>query len=175
MHPLWSRWQRQTRRHFLRDASSGLGAAALATMLGRDGWASPQAEANPLAPRAPHFAPKAKRMIYLHMSGAPPHLDLFDYKPELVKLTGQDCPDQFLAGRRFAFTSGVPKLLGTPRQFAQHGKGGVWMSDAIPRLHEIADEMCVIRSMYTEQFNHARAELLLYTGSPRQCCRSLGS
>ncbi len=136
-------------------------------MMDGDVRATPEAAANPLAPRPPHFAPKAKRVIYLHMSGAPPHLDLFDYKPELVKHNGEPCPDSFIKGKRFAFTSGTPKLLGTPRTFAQHGQGGVWMSDAVPHLHDVADELCVIKSMYTDQFNHAPAELLLFTGSPR--------
>jgi hypothetical protein len=128
-----------------------------------------------MAPLAPHFAPKAKNIIYLHMSGAPPHLDLFDYKPELVKYSDDDCPDRFLEGRRFAFTSGTPKLLGTPRSFAPRGESGIWMSDAIPRLHDVADEICLIKSMYTDQFNHAPAELLLFTGSPRQGRPSFGS
>jgi hypothetical protein len=114
-------------------------------------------------------------VIYIHLTGSPPILDLFDYKPELVKHTGEDCPDQFLKGKRFAFTSGVPKLLGTPRKFAQHGEGGVWMSDAIPHLHEVADELCVVKSLYTDQFNHAPAELLIYTGSPRSGRPSMGS
>ena len=114
-------------------------------------------------------------MIYLHLTGSPPHLDLYDYKPELVKRTDQPCPDEFVKGKRFAFTSGTPKLLGTPRKFAQHGKGGVWLSDAVPNLHGVADEMCVIKSMFTEQFNHAPAELLLYTGSPRSGRPSLGA
>src|SRR5262249_4590638 len=113
--------------------------------------------------------------IYLHMSGSPPHLDLLDYKPELVKHDGKDCPAEFLKGKRFAFTSGTPKLLGTPRQFKQHGKGGVWMSDALPQLHAVADDMCVIRSMTTDQFNHAPAELLLFTGFARQGRPSMGS
>ena len=90
------------------------------------------------------FAAKAKRVIYLHLTGSPPHLDLFDYKPELVKHDGEPCPDSFLKGKRFAFTSGVPKLLGTPRKFAQYGKNGVWMSDALPQLQKVADELCVI-------------------------------
>ena len=109
------------------------------------------------------------------MSGAPPHLDLFDYKPELVKRNGQLCPDEFTKGKKFAFTSGTPRLLGTPRTFAQYGKGGIWMSDAIPNFHTVADEMCVIKSMNTDQFNHAPAELLLFTGSPRQGRPSFGS
>ncbi len=135
----------QTRRHFLQQSGVGLGALALSALTGGSAKAAPAAIANPLAPHQPHFAAKAKRVIYLHMTGSPPHFDLFDYKPELVKRTGQDCPDSYLKGRRFAFTSGVPKLLGTPRTFTQHGEGGVWMSDAIPHLHGVADDMCVIR------------------------------
>jgi hypothetical protein len=89
--------------------------------------------------------------------------------------SGQDCPDEFVKGKRFAFTSGTPKLLGTPRKFAQHGEGGMWLSDAVPNLHGVADELCMINSMFTEQFNHAPAELLLYTGSARSGRPSIGS
>jgi hypothetical protein len=108
------------------------------------------------------------------MSGAPPHLDLLDYKPDLVKHDGEDCPDMYLKGKRFAFTSGVPKLLGTKQTFRQHGKAGIWMSDAIPGFHDIADDITVIRSMTTDEFNHAPAELLLFTGFARQGRPSLG-
>ncbi len=174
MHPALAALHARTRRHFLRDASLGLGAAALAS-LANDGRAAPSTPDDPLAPRPPHFAPKAKRLIYLHMSGGPPHLDLFDYKPDLVKHDGEDCPASVLKGKRFAFTSGTPKLLGTRRQFAKRGDSGVWMSDAIPHLHDLADEMTVVRSLTTDQFNHAPAELLLYTGSPRPGRPSLGS
>jgi len=174
MHPHVERLQLITRRHFLQRSQIGLGAVALASLLERDCPAAPQV-VNPLAPKPPHFPAKAKRVIYLHLTGSPPNLDLFDFKPELVKLSGQPCPDEFLKGRRFAFTSGTPKLLGTPRQFAQHGRGGLWMSDAIPHLHAVADEMCVIHSMNTDQFNHAPAELLMYTGSPRSGRPSLGA
>ena len=125
------------------------------------GLSAPQ---NPLLPRAPHFAPKAKRVIYLHLTGSPPHLDMWDYKPELGKRTDQDCPDEFVKGKKFAFTSGTPKLMGSPRKFAQYGKSGMWMSDAIPHLHEVADDLCVINSMHTTQFNHAPAELFVHTG-----------
>ena len=165
-----------TRRHFLKSSAAGLGAAALASLFERDAVGMTRRDnAAPLRPRAPHFASRAKRVIYLHLTGSPPHLDLWDYKPELVKRDGQDCPDAFLKGKRFAFTSGTPKLLGTPRKFLQYGQGGVWMSDALPHLHEVADELCVIRSMHTDQFNHAPAELLVYTGSPRAGRPSLGS
>jgi hypothetical protein len=130
---------------------------------------------NPLAPRPPHFAPRAKQVIYLHMTGSPPNLDLWDYKPALVERDGQDCPSSLLEGKRFAFTTGIPKLLGTPRKFVRCGASGHWMSDAVPHLHEVADELCFIHSMTTDQFNHAPAELLLYTGSPRSGRPSLGA
>jgi hypothetical protein len=181
MHPELNRLHRQTRRHFLQNCQLGLGTVALSSLLGNESAAakdvaSASASAvNPLAPRQPHFAAKASRVIYLHLTGSPPHLDLYDYKPELVKRSGQNCPEEFTKGKRFAFTSGTPKLLGTPRKFAQHGQGGVWLSDAVPHLHGVADEMCVIRSMFTEQFNHAPAELLLYTGSARSGRPSMGS
>ena len=99
------RLQHNTRRQFLGSGSMGLGAAALAYLSGE---ATAKPSENPLAPKKPHFEAKAKRVIYLHMSGSPPHLDLFDYKPELVKRTGQDVPESHLKGKRFAFTSGVP-------------------------------------------------------------------
>jgi hypothetical protein len=171
MNPLFDQKQLQTRRHFLKTGSMGVGAIALAAMEGR----AELPAADPLAPRPSHFAPKAKRVIYLHMAGSPPHLDLFDYRPELVRRNGQNCPDEFLRGRRFAFTSGVPKLLGTPQPFAQRGKSGQWMSGAVPHLHTVADELCFIKSMFTEQFNHAPAELLLYTGSAQFGRPSMGS
>jgi hypothetical protein len=175
MHPQLENLELQTRRHFLKTCQVGLGGIALSSLLADDLPAAPSTVVNPLAPKLPPLAAKAKRVIYLHLTGSPPHLDLYDYKPELVRLDGQPCPDSFLKGKRFAFTSGVPKLLGTPRKFAQHGQGGVWLSDALPNLHEVADEMCVIRSMTTDQFNHAPAELLLYTGSPRSGRPSMGA
>ncbi|MFA6545917.1 MAG: DUF1501 domain-containing protein, partial [Limisphaerales bacterium] len=168
--------EHQTRRTFLRNAGQfSLGAIAMESLLGSPALAAGRDSSRPLAARAPHFAPKAKRVIYLHMSGAPPHLDIFDYKPELVKRDGQDCPDQFLKGRRFAFTSGVPKLMGTPRTFARHGRSGIWMSDALTHLPRVADEVTVIKSMHTDEFNHAPAELLLYTGFGRQGRPAMGT
>ena len=174
MHPQLEKLSLQTRRHFLRDGSLGLGALAVSSLLGGKAAAGP-AVVNPLAPKAPHYLPKAKRVIYLHLTGSPPNLDMYDYKPELVKRTGQPCPDEFTKGKIFAFTSGTPKLLGSPRKFAQHGKGGVWLSDAVPNLHGVADEICFIKSMHTDQFNHAPAELLVYTGSPRSGRPSMGA
>jgi hypothetical protein len=175
MNPPLEQLRLRTRRHFLQQSTAGIGAAALGSLLAGDLSATERSAANPLAPAKPHFAPKAKRVIYLHMTGSPPNLDLFDYKPELISRSDQDCPDEFLAGREFAFTTGVPKLMGSPRKWSQVGKSGMWMSDAIPNFHEVADEMCVVHSMYTDQFNHAPAELLVYTGSPRSGRPSMGS
>ncbi|MBV64194.1 MAG: sulfatase [Rickettsiales bacterium] len=168
--------QHQTRRHFLADTGICVGGIALGELLGETalgkGLTPP---ANPLIPKKPHFDAKAKRVIYIHLTGSPPHLDLWDYKPELVKRNEQDCPDEFYKGKRFAFTSGRPKLMGTPRTFKQFGQGGTWMSDAIPNFHDLADDLCVIKSMNTDQFNHAPAELFIHTGSPRPGRPSFGS
>jgi hypothetical protein len=163
MNPQLEQIQLNTRRHFLRNCGMGLGAGALAQILSPDAFAL-DAPKNPLLPRKPHFKSKAKRVIYIHLTGSPPHLDMWDYKPELVKRTDQECPDEFVKGKTFAFTSGTPKLMGTPRTFKQYGKSGMWMSDAIPNFHEHADDLCVIKSMHTDQFNHAPAELFVHTG-----------
>lgn len=168
--------QHQTRRHFLQGGGQfSLGAIALQTMMQGESKAATSIASNPLAPRLPPQLAKAKRVIYLHMSGGPPNLDIFDYKPELVKRDGQPCPDSFLAGREFAFTTGVPKLMGTPRTFKQYGEAGMWMSDAVPNFHKIADEITLVRAMHTDQFNHAPAELLMFTGHARQGRPSMGS
>jgi len=177
MNPDLERIQFHTRRHFLRHSTAGIGGIALNALMANDlaRGASPASLSDPLALKQSHFAAKAKRVIYLHMTGSPPNLDMFDYKPELAKFDGKDCPDKFIEGKTFAFTTGVPKLMGSPRQWSQHGKSGMWMSDAIPNFHRIADEMCVVHSMHTDQFNHAPAELLIYTGSPRAGRPSMGS
>ena len=181
MHPVREeQLRRQTRRHFLADAGQfSLGAIALEALAQAETSRSAQAAGaqpvDPLAPRLPPQAAKAKRVIYLHMSGGPPNLDIFDGKPELVKHSGEPCPDSFLKGRTFAFTTGVPKLMGSPRTFKKYGKAGILMSDAVPNFHGLADDITLIRSMHTDQFNHAPAELLLFTGHPRQGRPSMGS
>ena len=170
-----------TRRHFLQQSQLGLGSIALSSLLAGDGCrrhtsVSAAGVVNPLAPRQPHFPAKAKQVIYLHLTGSPPNLDLYDYKPELVKRDGQDCPDTFLKGRTFAFTTGVPKLLGTPRKFAQHGEGRpVDVRRRAASARASPTRCASIHSMYTEQFNHAPAELLLYTGSPRSGRPAMGA
>src|SRR5438093_12619458 len=127
----WQRLQAQTRRQFLKDSQAGLGALALATLLGKGGrGATPGNTAdNPMSPRPPHFAPKAKHVIYLHMSGAPPQQDLWDYKPALVKHHMQPCPDELLKNQRFAFIKGHPRLLGSPYKFAKRGQSGTLVSE----------------------------------------------
>ena len=174
MNPALEQIQLNTRRHFLKNCGVGLGAGALAQMLSPDAFGL-KAPGNPLLPRKSHFSSKAKRVIYIHLTGSPPHLDLWDYKPELVKRTDQECPDEFIKGKQFAFTSGTPKLMGTPRTFSQYGKSGMWMSDAIPHLHQHADDLCVIKSMHTDQFNHAPAELFVHTGFPQPGRPSFGA
>ena len=174
MNPVLEQIQLNTRRHFLKNCGVGLGAGALAQLLSPDAFGL-KAPENPLLPRKSHFSSKAKRVIYIHLTGSPPHLDLWDYKPELVKRTDQECPDEFIKGKQFAFTSGTPKLMGTPRTFSQHGKSGMWMSDAIPHLHQHADDLCVIKSMHTDQFNHAPAELFVHTGFPQPGRPSFGA
>jgi hypothetical protein len=167
----------KTRRHFLKQTGAlGIGSLALSSLLNpQSAIGDSLSSENPLAPQPAPSLARAKRVIFLHMSGGPPHLDLFDYKPELVKRNDQDCPDSLLKGKKFAFTTGVPKLLGTPQKFAQHGKSGAWISEAVPNIASLADELTFIKSMYSDQFNHAPAELLLYTGSPRQGRPSFGS
>jgi len=172
MNPILENIQAATRRHFLKQTFAGIGGLALGSLVNPAG-ATPSVD--PMAPKKPHFPAKAKRVIYLHLTGSPPNLDLYDYKPELIKRDGQECPAEFLEGKRFAFTSGTPKLLGTRRSFKQCGKGGLWMSDAIPHLQEVADELCMVHSLNTDQFNHAPAELLALTGSPRPGRPSVGS
>ncbi len=176
MDPRLEQIQLNTRRHFLRQSTAGLGGIALnAFLAGEQSQAAGSSLENPQAPRGPHFAPKAKRVIYLHMTGSPPNLDMFDHKPELVTRDDQDCPDEFIKGKKFAFTSGVPKLMGSPRKWKRCGENGIWMSDAVPHFHDIADDMCMVHSMHTDQFNHAPAELLIYTGSPRAGRPSMGA
>ncbi len=159
-----------TRRHFFQTGGLGFGALALNALMIRDGVA-----ANPLMPKQPMIAPQAKRAIYLHMAGSPSQLELFDHKPELKKLHMQDAPPSFLEGKRFAFIKGVPKVLAGQFEFQRHGASGQLLSELLPNLAKVADKMCVIRTVHTEQFNHAPAQLFIHTGTPRLGSPSLGS
>jgi hypothetical protein len=167
-----------TRRQFFRDCGTGLGTLALASLLNEKLFSAAgatAAAADPLSPKLPHFAPKAKSIIYMHMAGAPSQLDLLDYKPKLVELNNQKIPESLIKGERFAFIKGVPKLLGTPHTFAKYGQSGAEISDALPHLASIADDIAIVRSMQTDQFNHAPAQLFVHTGSPRLGRPSMGS
>jgi hypothetical protein len=166
-----------TRRHFFGELRNGVGLMAFASMLGagRLGDAGVQSGQPTFTNKLPHFAPRAKRVVYMHMAGSPPQQDLFDYKPRLRELDGQPCPSDLLEKERFAFIKGHPKILGSPYTFAQHGRGGAWVSELMPHFAKIVDDVTIVRSMYTDQFNHAPAELFLYTGSPRLGRPSMGS
>ncbi len=159
-----------TRRHFLKSASAGLGAIAFASL----GSGQPSLS-DPLTVRDPHYAPRAKRVIFLHMAGGPSSLELFDYKPELARLHGQDCPPSLLEGKRFAFIRGIPKMLGPQASFHQHGESGAWISNHLPHLGHVADKVAFLKAMHTDEFNHAPAQLLVHTGSPRLGRPSMGS
>lgn len=173
-----ARLEHLTRRHFLSRCGLGLGALWLGGATGRV-WGSPAGPArdpsSPLAPVAPHFAPTAKRVIYLHMAGAPSQHELFDYKPDLEALDGKECPKEFLEGKQFAFIQGVPKMLGPRFPFQQHGECGAWVSDRLPHFATMVDEVCFIKSMHTDQFNHGPAQLLVHTGSQNPGSPSIGA
>jgi hypothetical protein len=158
------RLRRVTRRTFFKEVGYGVGSIALTNLLLESAMSQPL-----------DFAPKAKRVIYLFMAGAPSQLDLFDYKPTLTKLDRQPCPEELIKGERFAFVRGRPNLLGSPFKFRQVGQSGQWVSENLPHFAEIADDAAVIRSMQTDQFNHAPAQLFMNTGFQLPGRPSLGS
>ena len=169
-----------TRRWFFEQCGVGLGALALRELLRGDGYAraaetSPALATNPLAPRRPHFEPKAKRVIYLFMAGAPSHLELFDNKPQLAKFDGTLPPPDLLKGYRAAFINPNSKLLGPKFKFAKHGKCGAELSELLPHLAEVVDDIAIVKSMVTDAFNHAPGQILMNTGSSQFGRPSLGS
>jgi len=162
------------RRHFLQQCVMGVGTMALGSLLGCERSAGTDKTADPLA-MLTHFAPKAKRVIFLHMVGAPSQLELFENKPTLQKLDGLDCPPSLLAGKRFAFIVGTPKMLGPYATFGQYGQTGATVSNHLPYFQSVVDEITFLRAMHTDEFNHAPAQLFLHTGSPRLGRPSFGS
>ena len=150
----------RTRRDFFRHASIGLGTVALTQLLQSDGYAA----SDPLAPRAPHFKPRAKNVIFLFMEGAPSQMDLFDPKPELLKWNGHPLPPSVTKDLKLAFIKPTAAVLGSPRVFRATGKCGMELSDVLPGLSTCADDICLVRSMHTEAFNHHPGQLLLFTG-----------
>jgi hypothetical protein len=176
------RLQKQTRRHFLMDCVSKVGGLALMPLLHachvgteKTSLKLSERDLNPLASLPPPYNPKAKSVIYLHMAGAPSQLELFDFKPELVKYNNQPCPDSMLEGRKFAFIRGVPNLLGPVAEFRQQGQSGAWVSDFLPHFSKVVDEVAFLKAVHTDQFNHGPAQLFMHTGSPRLGRPSLGS
>jgi hypothetical protein len=169
----------QTRRHFFKDCALGLGKIALTSLLA-DGrllaGLQPRLVA-PLAPRAPHHLAKAKNVIFLFMAGGPSQLELFDYKPKLVELDGQPIPESYLRDRRFAFMSTFtnPRLLAARRRWARHGRSGAWVSDLLPQVASVVDELAILRCVATDVFNHAPAKLFMNTGTAQFGRPSMGS
>ncbi len=162
-----------SRRQFFRRAGLTLGSAALAGLLRESLFA--QAAAQPSHVRAPHFAPKAKHVIYLHMIGAPSQLDLFDHKPALLKHDGEPCPEELLKGKRFAFLGAQRTLAGSRYRFTKHGQSGHEFSELLPHLASVADDLTFIRSLHTDEINHAPAQIFLHSGSGRGGRPSFGS
>jgi hypothetical protein len=169
--------QTATRRQFFQTAGMGMGGAALASLLRQDTGAT--APTNPLTARKSHLAPRAKNVIYIHLVGAPSHLDLFDFKPELQKRNGELCPDEFFKGKRLAFIRKQPSLLGTPKdesfKFRNCGQSGTTVSNLMPHLQGVADDLCFIRTIHTDHFNHAPAQMFALTGFGRFGRPSMGS
>ncbi len=149
----------QSRRSFFRSCAGGIETLALASLLEREGLA------DPLTPKAPHFAPHAKNVICLFMEGAPSQMDLFDPKPALVKYSGQSLPPSMTKDLRLAFIKPTAAVLASPRKFTPHGQSGIEFSDYIPNIASCADDICLVRSMVTDAFNHHPGQLLLFTGS----------
>ncbi len=176
MHPIETRLRDVTRRTFLKNSGVGVGAIALSSLLGESLCAAAQlSNAAAAGARPPHFAPRAKRVIYLHMVGAPSQLDLFDHKPALAACDGKPCPEEFIAGKRFAFLRGHPTIAATRFAFQRHGRSGAEISELLPHLAGVADEIAIVKSLHTDEFNHAPAQLLLHTGFGRPGRPSGGS
>lgn len=164
-----------TRREFFQRAGMGVGGAALTALLTDSLQAASPSTNNPMAARKSHFPPKAKNVIFLHMVGAPSHLDLFEAKPKLQELDGQLVPDKLWKGLRLAFIREQPKLMGSPFAFQQQGEAGINVSELMPHLGTVSDELCMIHSLKTDHFNHAPAQLFFQTGFSRFGRPSLGS
>ena len=168
-----------TRRHFFQDCRLGVGKVALASLLANShrptAMAAPAAGANPLAPHPPQHTPKAKAVIHLFMAGAPSQLDLFDYKPKLKEYEGKPVPAEIVGGQRYAFIRPDAHCLGPQFSFARHGQAGTELSSALVHLPKIVDEIALIKSVHTDQFNHAPAQLFFNTGFSQPGRPSLGS
>jgi hypothetical protein len=164
-----------SRRWFLQECGIGLGAMALGQLLGNESRGAVQMPRDPLAPRQPHYAAKAKRVVFLFMAGAPSHLELLDYKPQLAKFDGTLPPPDLLKGYRAAFINPSSKLLGPKFKFAPHGRSGTMLSELLPHTADIVDDIAIVRSMVTDAFNHAPGQILMNTGSQQFGRPSMGA
>ncbi len=163
----------QSRRWFLQECGVGLGAMALGSLLADEARAA--GSADPLAPRQPHFAARAKHVIYLFQAGAPSHLDLFDYKPQLEKFGGKLPPAELLKGYRAAFIHPQSTLLAPKFKFAKHGDSGAELSELLPHLATVVDDIAIVRSLVTDAFNHAPGQIMMNTGSQQFGRPSIGA
>ena len=180
MNPLQRHCLGITRRHFFHDCGVGVGKIALASLLAEcaaqnTSAAARPAPADPMLPRPAHFPARAKRVIHLFMAGAPSQLDLFDYKPALARLAGRPLPPSVIGGQRYAFIRPDAAVLGPQFKFARHGQCGAELSEMLPHLAEIVDDICLVKSVYTDQFNHAPAQIFFNTGFQQPGRPSLGS
>jgi hypothetical protein len=167
-----------TRRWFFEQCGVGLGAIALGQLFRQNGYAATAASAtleNPLAPKLPPLPAKAKRVIFLFMAGAPSHLELFDYKPELAKWNGKLPPADLVKGYRAAFINPTSTLLGPKFKFAKYGQSGAELSELLPNLATVADDIAIVKSMYTDAFNHAPGQILMNTGTQQFGRPSMGA
>src|ERR1043166_2263138 len=164
-----------TRRYFFRDCALGIGSLALAGLLRAGDLFAAGSPANPLAPRTPHFAPRARHVIYLFQAGAPSQLDLFDYKPQLAKYDGKPVPAEVVKGQEYAFIRPDAELFASKFKFARHGQCGAELSEALPHLAEVVDDIAIVKSMTTHAFNHAPGQILMNTGSTQFGRPSMGS
>ena len=165
-----------SRRWFLEQCGVGLGSVALGSLLARDGYAAAAvATDNPLAPKNPHFEAKAKNVIFLFMAGAPSQMELFDYKPKLEQFDGTLPPKELLEGYRAAFINPNSKLLGPKFKFSKHGQSGTMLSELLPHTAEIVDDIALVKSVSTDAFNHAPAQLMMSTGAQQFGRPSMGA
>ena len=171
-----------SRRQFLKNCSLGIGGIALSNFLASCNTTTPkkylydsERALNPLAPIPPPGFANAKSVIYLHMVGAPSQLELFEYKPELEKLHNKPCPQSLLDGKKFAFITGTPNMLGHQANFTKEGESRSWVSDNLPHFKNVIDDVSFLKAVHTDQFNHGPAQLFMHTGSPRLGRPSLGS
>jgi hypothetical protein len=177
MNPFFENRLSINRRHFLGKLSVGIGSAALGSLLIPDLFSSSSPDEMVMA-GLPHFAPRAKRIIYLHQNGAPSQLESFDYKPLLTQMAGQDLPESIRNGQRLTgMTSGQSKfpLIGSYFKFAQYGKSGAWVSELFPNMASIVDDLCIIKTMHTEAINHDPALTFMQTGAQQGNRPSMGA